>query len=85
MTGTRTIYFEWLRELLNLDDLYTPADLVALLVAHGRISDVMDRHRALLLIRRHGDRFPAAGDGQRNAEGLPPSPAWTGRRWLGDL
>ena len=79
MTGTKQPYLEQLKFLLDPAELYSPADLVAILREKGILYSPSELRRAFILLTRH-----ALGLGEsemKERDGIPV-PAWSGETWL---
>lgn len=96
MTKTigRPMKYRQFIEILEEDQVYTPAAIVRHGEAHGLLNGVQKgtaRQKARLRVRHSMARFsanhffPKEGDGMVLQRGQPPQRGWYGRRWKEEL
>lgn len=85
----RPMKYSSIIELLDEDQVYTPALIADFAESHGLIppsnteEGLLARRRVRIAMGRFSNnhRFPDEGDGFVTLRGQPPVPAWFGWRW----
>ena len=80
-------------EMLQEDDLYTPATITALAEARGMVTETdpdkrrLEKQRIRISLGRFSNNheFPDEGDGMVRVKGQAPTPGWFGWRWRAAL